>query len=138
MQYKGVAMARRAASIERLSSVKVDSHVVKEVKPLHDGGGLYIRRFGAANWFWYLRATSPVTGKQTWAAIRPGIPYPRTTLAIARTEARSMREQLSKGDDATKQRQQNIARQRAVIVETAEAKKRAVTLRAVFAQWRET
>ena len=133
-------MARRAASIERLSSVAVNAHVgaTTNIKPLHDGGGLYLRRFDSGNWFWYLRATSPVSGKQTWTAIHPGIPYPRTSLSVARTEARTMRELLSKGSDVTKARQQAINQQRAKIAEVEAANRRAVTLNQVFAQWRET
>ena len=75
-------MAPRAASIERLSSVAANAHVGAKtnIKPLHDGGGLYLRRFDSGNWFWYLRATSAVSGKETWTAIHPGIPYPRTSL----------------------------------------------------------
>ena len=131
-------MARRAVSIESLTVKAVDSHVNRESKPLHDGGGLYLRRFESGNWFWYLRATSPITQKQTWAAIRAGIPYPRTTLAVARAEARTMREELSKGIDATKTRQLLIEQQRAKVAAQDEADRRAVTLLQVFNQWRET
>ncbi len=131
-------MARRAVSIESLTVKVVESHINRESKPLHDGGGLYLRRFESGNWFWYLRATSPITKKQTWAAIRAGIPYPRTTLAVARAEARTMREELSKGIDATKTRQLLIAQQRADAAAQAEADRRAVTLLQVFNQWRET
>ncbi len=133
-------MARRAASIERLPALAVSAHVgaSANVRPLHDGGGLYLRRFDSGNWFWYLRATSPVSGKQTWTAIHPGIPYPRTSLSVARTEARTMREAISKGNDVTKARQQAIIQQRAEIAEVEGANRRSVTLNQVFVQWRET
>ena len=133
-------MARRAASIERLSSVAVNAHVGAQtnIKPLHDGGGLYLRRFDSGNWFWYLRATSPLSGKETWTAIHPGIPYPRTSLSVARAEARTMRELLSKGSDVTKVRQQTINQQRADVAAAQEANRRAVTLNQVFKQWRDT
>jgi integrase len=131
-------MARRANAIESLTDPKVKSHIKNEVKALHDGGGLYLRRFGSGKWFWYLRATSPTTSKTTWAAIRPGLPYPRTSLADARAEARTMREMLSKGVDATTQRRDTIAAQRRATAEQEEQQRRAVTLRTVFDQWQAT
>lgn len=131
-------MARRAGSIENLSVKTIESHIANETKPLHDGGGLYLRRFDSGSWFWYLRATSPVTQKRTWAAIRAGVPYPRTTLATARAEARTMREDVAKGIDATKTRQRVIEQQREELAAQNEAARRAVTLMQVFEQWRDT
>lgn len=131
-------MAQRDTSIERLSAARVDAHVAKETKPLHDGGGLFLRRFASGKWFWYLRVLSPVTSKRTWTAIQPGVPFPQTTLATARKEARKLREQVSEGEDVTKRRAQRIERQRAEAQASEDAKRRAVTLRQVFTQWRET
>lgn len=133
-------MARRATSLERLSAAAVSGHVgdLSKKASLHDGGGLYLRRFDSDQWFWYLRATSPTTGKETWSAIRPGIPYPRTTLSVARAEARFMREQLAKGIDATRARLHAIETQREEKKASAEKERHAVRLLDVFLQWQAT
>ena len=133
-------MARRATSLERLSAAAVSSHVGNPTMKasLHDGGGLYLRRFESERWFWYLRATSPTTSKETWSAIRPGIPFPRTSLSVARAEARVMREQLAKGIDATRARLDAIETQRDEKNARAEKQRYASKLSDVFLQWQET
>ena len=133
-------MARRATSLERLSAAAVNSHVsdLTTKASLHDGGGLYLRRFDSNRWFWYLRATSPTTRKETWSAILPGIPFPRTSLSAARAEARVMREQLAKGIDATRARLQVIETQRDAKKASADKQRHAVKFSDVFLQWQST
>ncbi len=137
---KADTVARRAVNIERLKAIDVGRHVENSnsTKPLHDGGGLYLRRFDSSKWFWYLRYTSPVTKRETWAAIDPGIPYPRTSLARAREAARAMRVQVADGEDISIEREKALDQKRADRVELAERARADVTLRQVFEQWRAT
>ena len=129
-------MARRANSIERLSALAVKSHVTKAstTKPLHDGGGLYLRVF-SKNWYWYLRGTSPSTGRRTWTPIRPGVPYPATTLEMARAEARGMRANVAKGNEAGDERKERVRVAKENQAAEANARLRTISLRQVFTRW---
>ena len=130
-------MARRATSLERLSAlaVKSHSHGGLNTKPLHDGGGLYLRKF-SENWYWYLRGTSPVTGRPTWIAIRPGVPYPATTLEHARNDARGMRSNVANGIEADADRKAAIKLARDIKAAEQVAQLRNITLREAFDRWR--
>src|SRR6185369_11985091 len=77
-------------------------------KPLHDGGGLYLRLQGGPA-YWYLRTTSTESGKRTWAALFPpgsSFAYPACALAQARQAADEARRTLhTTGRDPVRQRQ---------------------------------
>lgn len=139
-QAKQVATSKRDRSLERLTSPELIAAVGRTPpKAIHDGGGLFLRPFKSGSWFWYLRATSPVTGKRVWLTIKQGgAPYPQVSLSDARKEARKLREQLTDGIDPALARKQKAAERRAEIVAMEEAERRAVSFIRVFDQWRAT
>ena len=136
----GAQPVTRNRSLERLSSPELVAAIAKKpAKAIHDGGGLFLRPFKSGSWFWYLRATSPVTGKRVWVTIKQGgAPYPQVSLSDARKAARQLRDQFADGMDATLARKQKAAAQRAEVAALAEAERRAVSFRQVFDQWRAT
>ena len=114
----GAAASKRDRSLERLSAPALAAAIAKKPpKAIHDGGGLFLRPFKSGSWFWYLRATSPVTGKRVWLTIKQGgAPYPQVSLSDARKEARKLREQLTDGIDPALARKQKAAERRAAAV----------------------
>jgi len=136
-------MARTVKHGNQLEALTVQAHVDNPTKAsLNDGGGLYLRKSGA-KWCWYLRATSPVTKKRMWVSLCDGEPFSasrgsKSTLAMARVEAEAQRVATRAGNDVQVIRQQRITAQRLEISADIEAKRRAVTFRQVFDQWRST
>ncbi len=137
-------MARTLKQGNELEALTVQKHVDNptNTKALNDGGGLYLRKSGS-KWCWYFRATSPVTKKRMWVSLCDGKPFSlargsNSTLATARIEAESQRVATRGGTDVQVTRQKHIDEQRAEIAAATEAKRRAVTFRDVFNQWRET
>lgn len=100
---------------------------------INDGGGLVLRRRGE-HWLWYFRTTSPETKRDVWISIAPRSPFPNTTLATARELARAYRLQADGGVDPAAKKKRDLAAK----VEQAETAKRALTVRALFARWKET
>lgn len=106
-------------------------------KPLHDGGGLYLRKRDAAC-YWYLRLTDPAEGTQQWHRMFPDDPsgyYPRKGLGEAREEAERLWRQRSEGHDPRALRKERIADARARKLEAEEAARRRVTVRDLFEHW---
>lgn len=98
----------RSKGKELLSDREIASWLKRGgLKPLHDGGGLYLRLQGG-HAYWYLRTTGAETGARTWAALfQPGssFAYPSATLAEARGAADEARRTLhSTGRDPVRQR----------------------------------
>lgn len=118
-------------------AVKAYATTGDPAKPLHDGGGLYLRRREAGA-YWYLRLTEPATGAQQWHRMFPDDPsghYPHKTLADARIEAERLWRLRSEGHDPRALRQQRIAEEHARTLEAAEAQRRRLTLRDLFDHW---
>ncbi len=138
-------MARKALTTNQLSAIAPAQHVADKAntKALNDGGGLDLRRSGA-NWFWYFRTTSPVTGKRAWFPLCGGQPYSSmrgnstSSLAAARLQAEEMRVSTRSGTDVNIERQQRIAAEREAIKADKESQRRALTVRTLFARWKET
>lgn len=107
-------------------------------KELHDGGGLYLRRRGAAA-YWYLRTTDPATGATQWHRMFPDDPhgaYPHQTLAAAREEAERLWSIRRQGLDPRNEHRRLIAeRQQQDEAARLQAARR-LTVRALFDEWR--
>jgi integrase len=138
------AMARTLKQGNELDALTVQKHVDNptNIRALNDGGGLYLRKSGS-KWCWYFRATSPVTKKRMWVSLCDGKPFSlargsNSTLALARIEAESQRVATRSGNDVQVTRLKRIEEQREEIAAAIEAKRRAVTFRQVFDQWRAT
>jgi len=136
-------MARESKSLGQLESLQIE-HVITGDKPpeaLNDGGGLYLRQSGA-NWLWYLRGTSPVTGKRAWFPLCDGEPYTRNSrtasLKSARIAAETMRAQLRSGDDPNIKLEQKKAAERARVEADRVAALRGLSLRDLFFRWKDT
>ncbi len=132
----------RVARLNTLSAVKVDAYAKSSnTKPLHDGGGLYLRR-RESSVRWYLRMTDPATGAEQWHLMFPEDPaggYPHKTLADARAEAARLRSIREKGLDPRKEHQREIQARVALEVAeaaAAEAVAQRVTVRKLFENWR--
>ena len=131
----------RTARTHRLTALAVRKYAndPRMTAPLHDGGGLYLRKRGASL-TWVLRLTDPANGCQQWHRLFPDHPsgtYPHKSLADARQEAHRLWTTRSGGVDPRAERRRDIeARQ------TAEANRRAalerrVSIRALFERWAE-
>jgi len=126
--------------VHRLTALAVKRYVEdpSAVAPLHDGGGLYLRKRDASA-LWYLRLTEPATGAQQWQRMFPEDPfggYPHRSLIDARVEAKRLCDVRSQGTDPRAQRLQLIADRRRANLEKAAAEQRQVTVRALFERWR--
>lgn len=77
----------RTAKTQRLTALTVRKYAgdPSSQTPLHDGGGLYLRKRGAAL-HWTLRLTGPASGTELWHRLFPGDP-----LGPTRTRASLMR-----------------------------------------------
>ena len=98
----------RTAKLKVLTDASVRAYHLdpKRTKPLHDGGGLYLRKRDASE-RWWLRMTQPGTGREQWHMLFPDDPsggYPQKTLAMARTEAERLRSIRSDGLDPRAER----------------------------------
>jgi integrase len=133
-------MARgRTKKLFRLTDLDVKSYVKNAAKlsPLHDGGGLYLRKRDAGA-YWYLRLTEPATGAQQWHRMFPDDSvghYPRKTLADARVEAEKLWRLRSEGHDPRALRQQRIEEEAARARARLEEQRRLLTVRDLFDHW---
>ena len=128
----------RTAKLKTLTDKAVKGYVAGSVtKPLHDGGGLYLRKRDAGA-YWYLRLTDPATGAQQWHRMFPADPagsYPHKSLADARDEAERLWRQRSEGHDPRALRLQRIAAEGARVRDAQESERRRVSVRDLFDQW---
>lgn len=129
----------RTAKLNILTDKAVRAYVKAggPAKPLHDGGGLYLRARDSGA-YWYLRLTEPATGVEQWHRMFPDDPaggYPSKSLAEAREEAARLWRLRSEGHDPRALRLQQIAAQNARTREAAEAARRRLTVRDLFNEW---
>lgn len=129
----------RTAKLKTLtdSEVKRYSKTGDASKPLHDGGGLYLRRRDAGA-YWYLRMTDPATGAQQWHRMFPDHPaggYPHKSLAEAREEAEKLWCERSERHDPRARRLQRIAADFALAREAEEASRRQISVKSLFEEW---
>src|SRR5580765_2485956 len=130
----------RTAKVQRLTALAVKRYAddPSVTTPLHDGGGLYLRKRDVSS-FWYLRLTEPATGAQQWHRMFPDDPtggYPHRSLADARDEAKRLWDLRSDGTDPRALRLKQIAEQREKDLEAAAALTRKITARVLFERWR--
>jgi integrase len=133
-----VEMAR-TAKVHRLTALAVKRYAdaSEQASPLHDGGGLYLRKREASA-MWYLRLTEPATGAQQWHRLFPDDPaggYPHKGLSDARAEARRMWDLRSAGIDPRAQRDRHIKAQQEVEVAAELEAQRRLTVRDLFDRW---
>lgn len=139
----------RSAATNRLTDIKIKSYLKDESKttPLHDGGGLYLRK-RATGAFWVLRLPCPTTGKDQWHQVFAGEAnpcYPTRTLADARIKAGALRAERATGIDPREARRKRARReaeaeealQRAREAEELQRAKR-LSMRQLFDRWRTT
>jgi integrase len=132
----------RTAKLKTLTDKAVKAYVADPgaTKPLHDGGGLYLRKrsAGADYAHWYLRLSDPATGAQQWHRMFPDDPaghYPTKGLADAREEAARLWRQRSEGSDPRRLRQERIAAEAEGARQATEAQRRRQTVRDLFDHW---
>ena len=129
----------RTARTHRLTALAVRKYAndPRMTAPLHDGGGLYLRKRGASL-TWVLRLTDPANGTQQWHRLFPDNPsgtYPNKSLSDARQEAHRLWTTRSGGIDPRAERRREIeARQMAESSRRA-ALERRVSIRALFERW---
>ncbi|WP_088282863.1 site-specific integrase [Ideonella sp. A 288] len=128
----------RTAKLKKLTAVSVKAYMDgPDAGPLHDGGGLYLRKREAGA-YWYLRLTNPATGAQQWHRMFPDDPagsYPSKNLALARAEASRLWDLRSTGVDPRAERKREIQARHAQDQAEQDAARRRVTLRALFDHW---
>jgi len=129
----------RTAKVQRLTALAVKRYADDRSAsaPLHDGGGLYLRKRDASA-LWYLRLTEPATGAQQWHRMFPDDPlggYPHRSLLDARAEAKRLWDLRSEGTDPRALRLKTIAVRRQADLDEAAAAKRKVTVRVLFERW---
>jgi len=136
----------RTARLKVLTAAAVKAHFDDPARtaPLHDGGGLYLRkRTSSARW--WLRLTEPATGAEQWHMLFPddaGGNYPHKTLANARDEADKLRSTRSQGLDPRAERERGIRERQEADRQQREAaaleEARQLTVRQLFEQWSAT
>jgi integrase len=129
----------RTARTHRLTALglKKYAHDASATAPLHDGGGLYLRKRGAAL-HWVLRLTDPATGAQQWHKLFPDNPlgsYPGKSLADARSEAKRLWSTRSAGVDPRSERRRRIEAERSSQEAARLAAARRLTVRQLFDRW---
>lgn len=129
----------RTAKLKVLTDKAVQAYAKKgdASKPLHDGGGLYLRKRDAGA-YWYLRLTDPASSAQQWHRMFPDDPaghYPHKGLADARDEADKLWRLRSEGHDPRAARLELIAANSARAREAAEAERRRVSVKDLFDHW---
>jgi integrase len=131
--------ATRLASAERLTDTAIRAWLkTGSSDALHDGGGLYLRRRGAAG-YWALRQVNATNGARTWAGLFPGVPYPDATLQAARRKAIEARLRAADAPtDLVRERQQAKEAERVATVAAALATQRRLTVRTLFDRWQAT
>lgn len=144
-------MARKA-QINRLTDVQLRAYVRQAAPaPLHDGGGLYLRKRQSAA-YWYQRLTDPLTGNDQWHRLFPDDPcgyYPLKSLSDARAAAEALRTVRSTGIDPRQDRLQRARRE--AEAEAARLRNQAqeeqqrqieaarrLTVRQLFSRWQAT
>lgn len=105
--------------------------------PLHDGGGLYLRR-RAGGAYWALRQVNPLTSGRTWAALLPGVAYPTASLQMAREEADKARLLPVAHTDLVRSRAEAKAAMRRDAETARLEQQRRLTVRQLFDRWAET
>jgi integrase len=120
--------------------VKAYADDPNQTKPLHDGGGLYLRKRDSSS-RWYLRMTEPGTGAEQWHQVFPDDPaggYPGKSLAQARIEADRLRATRSAGLDPRAERQRLASERRKRREEEAAAEREQqlrLSVRQLFDLW---
>lgn len=132
----------RTAKLKRLTDMAVRTYAKTgaQSKPLHDGGGLYLRKRDAGA-YWYLRLTDPSTGEQQWHRMFPDDPsghYPHKTLADAREEAGKLWRTRSAGHDPRELRTQTIRQTEENSQQAELERERRLTMRQLFDRWAAT
>jgi hypothetical protein len=132
----------RTAKTQRLTALAVRKYAedTSARAPLHDGGGLYLRKRGVAL-HWTLRLTDPATGADQWHRLFPDDPlgtYPHKGLADARAEARRLWSTRSSGIDPRAERQRQIRARVEADTQERLAHERRITVRALFDRWAAT
>ncbi len=129
----------RTAKTQRLTALALRRYAddVTATAPLHDGGGLYLRKRGSAL-HWVLRLSEPASGAQQWHRLFPDDPmgvYPHKSLADARGEARRLWSSRSAGIDPRAERRRRIEAEQEARYEARLASERRVTIRKLFERW---
>lgn len=132
----------RTAKLHRLTAlvVKRYAEAAAQARPLHDGGGLYLRKRDASA-RWYLRLTDPATGAQQWHRLFPDDPagdYPHKTLADARAESRRLWDLRSTGVDPRVQRARAIGEAKARADALEHEAQRRLSVKTLFDHWAAT
>lgn len=129
----------RTAKLKRLTAIAAKRYAddPAAAAPLHDGGGLYLRK-RAAGAYWYLRLSDPATGVQQWHRMFPDDPagaYPHKSLSDARSEAERLWSVRSGGLDPRAQRERDIQARHAQDQTEREASRRRVSVKDLFDHW---
>jgi integrase len=129
----------RTAKTQRLTALAIKRYAQDPdaTAPLHDGGGLYLRKRGTAL-HWLLRLTHPANGAQQWHRLFANDPtgvYPHKSLGDARNEARRLWSIRSGGVDPRAERRRRIDSDRAAAEQARLAAERRITLRQLFDRW---
>jgi integrase len=132
----------RTAKIHRLTALAVKRYAEDPlaVAPLHDGGGLYLRK-RQASMRWYLRLTDPANDAQQWHLMFPDDPagsYPHKSLADARQEAKRLWDLRSNGVDPRANRHREIKVRKEAEDAARLAAERRITVRELFERWAAT
>jgi len=132
----------RTAKLHRLTAlvVKRYAEAATQARPLHDGGGLYLRKREASA-RWYLRLSDPATGAQQWHRLFPDDPagdYPHKTLADARAGSRRLWDLRSTGVDPRVQRAHAIGEAKARADALEQEAQRRLSVKALFDRWAAT
>ena len=111
---------------------------------LNDGGGLHLRRQsldtnGKGRDYWFMRFTSPETGKRGWLAVwgDAALPYPQASTEEARSRAQAMREKLAGGVDPLASRHRESEVKRVTDLQAKLSQQRRLTVRQLFKRWQE-
>jgi len=129
----------RTARTQRLTALAVREYAddPSAKAPLHDGGGLYLRKRGAAL-HWTLRLTDPASGALQWHRLFPEDPlgtYPHKSLADARAEARRLWSTRSSGGGPRAERRRQIRAREEADAQQRLAHARRITVRTLFDRW---
>lgn len=129
----------RTAKLSRLTEAQVRAYSGKAgtPAPLHDGGGLYLRKRDSSA-RWYLRMKDPATGAEQWHRMFPDDPaggYPSKSLKDARTEAKRLWAIRTQGIDPRAERERQTQEQTAARLAADLEQKRRVTVRDLFERW---
>jgi len=128
----------RTARTNRLTTLAIRKYAadVTATAPLHDGGGLYLRK-REVGLHWSLRMTAP-DGAQQWHSLFAGHPlgsFPYKSLADARAEARRLWSERAKGIDPRAERRRRSEAQRQEASQARLSAERRITVRKLFDRW---